>query len=568
MKRRKDKTQWQVICESTNKMQKFLERKGIASSRIELERNTTIEIIGYGKDGRERLIIPELREKYGSDIIELDDDFQILMPFILKGTIILKSEKETHYEEYEVYDITDTKYSLKINDYIMYGKIFGLTMKIDIKSISRIIPINAFSYKCQNVMDFFINPYREQVDTYFSQYEKNAIIEPMMHECRQENVYIAIYNVIAIFRAMNYLKSLYEMSDSVYNIYSNEYFKINNWNGKMENSYVPLVKQNRTEEFIKELMNNTDYTAVIPKNQTSFIIKELIKRDNNVNTFLTAVGFVYESGLKLLEDELKMITKRFGWQIEMIIGSLQHFDSQNPGTKIDRTTVEKLNEFIEDLGIRVYTYQPAFYHGKFYYLCSKHKGYVIVGSSNISNTAYNSNYELDVIHTFETKLNNTYANWFFQLRNQSKEIKELDAKKYMSNHWESEQDAFAFVSKNSMSLDEVQIAINQLTDEEKKYRLNLWMEHRPTYSQKNVIVNALQDYIMFVFEYRHLVVFESFIPGNGYYIFRYDDLDIMLKKISKMSKSEMRLAEYSVQRGNHIQNRDNLKRKIDKWFTD
>ena len=35
---------------------------------------------------------------------------------------------------------------------------------------------------------------------------------------------------------------------------------------------------------------------------------------------------------------------------------------------------------------------------------------------------------------------------------------------------------------------------------------------------------------------------------------------------SQMTKSQMILAEYSIQRGNHIQNKDNLKRKIDKLF--
>lgn len=37
-KRKKERTQAQVIDESLIKMQKYLERKGIASSRVELER--------------------------------------------------------------------------------------------------------------------------------------------------------------------------------------------------------------------------------------------------------------------------------------------------------------------------------------------------------------------------------------------------------------------------------------------------------------------------------------------------------------------------------------------------
>ena len=51
-KRNKEKKQGQVIKESLIRMQKILEKKRIASSKIELERKTTIEIIGLDKNGR------------------------------------------------------------------------------------------------------------------------------------------------------------------------------------------------------------------------------------------------------------------------------------------------------------------------------------------------------------------------------------------------------------------------------------------------------------------------------------------------------------------------------------
>lgn len=86
-KRMKEKTQGEVIDESLNRMQKYLERKGVASNKVDLERNTIIEIVGTGDDGRERLIVPEIKNKYGSDNVELDDSFQVLIPFIRKGTV-------------------------------------------------------------------------------------------------------------------------------------------------------------------------------------------------------------------------------------------------------------------------------------------------------------------------------------------------------------------------------------------------------------------------------------------------------------------------------------------------
>ena len=564
-RRRKEKYQGQVIDESLNRMQKYLEMKGVASNRVDLERKTVIEIVGTADNGKERLIVPEIRNKYGSDDVELDDGFQILMPFIQTGTIIIDMGGEKHYEEYEIHDVTDTKFSLKIKDYVKLGKAFALMLIINVKSITKVAPISTYTYECKNVMEFFINQYKDMITINFTDYEKKAIIEPLMAESRELNIVSTICNTIAIFRAMNFLKKKSDESNKSSMIYSNEYFKINNWNGKVEKVNLKNVLDEKKEELLKDIISNINYSSVIPENQTIFILKELIKRDN-INVFLAAVGFVYESGIKILENELNQIADKSNSDIELIIGSLQHFDSENPGTKIDKATVIKLNDLIERLGIKLYAYQHAFYHGKFYYLQSANKGYVIVGSSNISKTAFNDNYELDVIYTFEPKLNNNFVNWFFQLRNKSKEIIKLDAEKFHSTNWISEQDAFLQTGRSVVSLESVRSQVNQLTDEDKKYRMNLWLEHNPTYIYKDINVNALSNYIMIVYTIQHLVVFESFIPGNAYYVFSYDDLDDLVEAISHMTKSQMILAEYSVQRGNHIQNREKLKIRIDRFF--
>lgn len=562
---RKEKSQGTVIEESLKKMQKYLERKGIASARLDLERKTTIEIVGVAENENERLIVSELKEKYGSDNIELDDGFQILMPFISKGTIIIDLGKIKHYEEYEIYDVTDTKYSLKIKDYIKLGKAFALMLIIDVKSISKVAPVYTYSYESKTVMDFFVNPYSDMINVNFTDYERQAIIEPLMADSHESNIVLTICNVIAIFKAMNYLKKKYDKSDNASAIYSNEYFKINNWNGKVNEFSITNVLCNQKEEFLRALISKTNYSTIIPKNQTSFILKELIKR-TNVNVFLAAVGFVYESGLKILESELKQISERSNADIEMIVGSLQHFDAENPGTKIDKATVIKINELMETLGIKMFTYQPTFYHGKYYYLQSADKGYVIIGSSNISTTAFNENYELDVIHTFEPRLNNNFINWFFQLREKSKEITELEIEKFSSTNWASEQDVFLNVDRNILTMESVRNEINELTDDDKKYRMNLWLEHNPTYIYKDVRVDALKNYIMFIYTTDQLAVFESLVPGNAYYVFKYDDVNVLLEEISHMTKTQMSLAEYSMQRGNHIQNRDKLKRRIDNLF--
>lgn len=563
MKRNNKKSQDKIIEEIFKKMQKYLEKKKIASSQIKLERNTRIEIVGMAENGKERLIVPELREKYGSDNLELSDGFQILMPFISKGTIVIEESKSLkHYEEYEVYNVSDTKFSVKINDYIKRGKIYVLMVQIDVKDITRITPISTYSYKFKNVNDFFLKPYKESIDINYTRFEKD-VIKTLIPNESEDYIISTICNVIAIFRAMNYLKDMYTISNSPSKLYANEYFKITNWNGQIEKSNPSDIKEIQREELLEKLMSDKEYSTIIPKNQMVFIIKELIKRCN-IDVFLIAVGFVYESGIKIIEDELKMIAERENSDIEMIIGSLQYFDCNTTGTKIDKSTVIKINELIEKLDVSVYTYQQSFYHGKYYYLQNKNKAYVIIGSSNISSSAFNNNYEVDIIYTFNAKPNNRFINWFFQLRNESKIITKIDEQKFMESRWESEQDAFSNMNKSSISLESIKNQIYHLTDEDIKFRLNLWMNHMPTRIYNAIGIPALKNYIIFIFEFKHLAVCESFVPGNAYYVFRYDEVNQLFEDLSTMTKSQMRLAEYSVQRGNHIQNRDNLKRKIDK----
>lgn len=46
----------------------------------------------------------------------------------------------------------------------------------------------------------------------------------------------------------------------------------------------------------------------------------------------------------------------------------------------------------------------------FYYLCNEDYAYIIIGSSNISKTAFRSNFELDILH--KVKLGVVKINYF------------------------------------------------------------------------------------------------------------------------------------------------------------
>lgn len=53
------------------------------------------------------------------------------------------------------------------------GKVFALMLKIDVQSISKIAPIyTCILINAENVMVFFIEPYKRTVDINFSDYEK------------------------------------------------------------------------------------------------------------------------------------------------------------------------------------------------------------------------------------------------------------------------------------------------------------------------------------------------------------------------------------------------------------
>ena len=72
---------------------------------------------------------------------------------------------------------------------------------------------------------------------------------------------------------------------------------------------------------------------------------------------------------------------------------------------------------------------------------------------------------------------------------------------------------------------------------------------------------------MFVFADSKIVVFESLMNNNAYYVFKYkNSLSELLMNIKSMSKTQMTLSEHYVNKGYHIQYRDNLINKINLFF--
>ena len=134
------------------------------------------------------------------------------------------------------------------------------------------------------------------------------------------------------------------------------------------------------------------------------VVSELLVqlgRKIHATSLYMATGFVFKSGLRMIQPTIDDVLANSG-KVELIIGAIQNYNSSVAKTKIDKSTVRYINE-LRNTGVSIFTYQDAFYHGKFYRISNSEECYIIIGSSNISKTAYLDNYEFDtLIHIPDT----------------------------------------------------------------------------------------------------------------------------------------------------------------------
>lgn len=304
----------------------------------------------------------------------------------------------------------------------------------------------------------------------------------------------------------------------------------------------------------------------------NIIISDLIAQLCNkisANALYAAVGFVFSSGIRLLEPALNAIALNNG-HVELIAGSLQNSNAESKQSKIDKSTVKLLNSLHEQFDFSLFAYREAFYHGKFYYISNGKEAYVISGSSNISKTAYLDNYEFDtLVHIPDAAgEQDQFIKWYRSFKAECEQITHLDESKFNDLQWDSEQDAFTNDYIKKVSTTEIQHRIDALTDEDTKFRLNMWMSHQPADIYSELGINALDSYVVFLFPANSLAVFESFTPGNAYYTFRYDDFERLLSQVAGMTKTQMMISSNFLNRGYHIQNKERLTGIIARLFAE
>ncbi len=302
----------------------------------------------------------------------------------------------------------------------------------------------------------------------------------------------------------------------------------------------------------------------------SVVVSDLLIRlakEIKAKFFMSAVGFAYTSGLKMLKSVFDEVEQN-GGKIELIIGSLQTYGLGGKNTRIDKNSAKYLNSLIDNNNVSIYTYQNSFYHGKYYYLANDEIAYIIMGSSNISKTAFLSNYELDSFFRVERGSgdDNRFREWYQGFRYECESLPYLDEEQFEEFNWNSEQQAYGARRVVHISHSEITDRIDKLTDIDTKRRLNMWLSHDPSEILSNLEISALDGYIVFLFVESGLAVFESFVPGNAFYSFRYDDIERLFVQLSKLSKSEMLVASDFLMRGYHIQDQERLESKVEKLF--
>lgn len=295
-------------------------------------------------------------------------------------------------------------------------------------------------------------------------------------------------------------------------------------------------------------------------------IKKLVN-ELRINRITIACGYCFASGLSLIKDIINYALVS-DIPLELHIGALQKYDESNPDniiTGIDKTTIKFLKTYLASENFSLYTCPDRFYHGKLYIFEGEETSVICMGSSNISRAAFITNYELNI--AFKTKtgseLCSGFIRWVRQLRYHSKQIKHLDESMFGDN--EIKQDGSVHLTR--VSLSSMRNRINELSNSEVQYRLNLWMSYSPDFITENLGIPSLPDYFVFVYKNEHLIVFESFQAGNAYFCIRYENsFEDVINHIATFSKTE--IFEYSQmsKRGYHVQNKFTLENNIRLYF--
>lgn len=279
-----------------------------------------------------------------------------------------------------------------------------------------------------------------------------------------------------------------------------------------------------------------------------------------------ATGFLYKSGLKMIEPALIELYKNSENKLTLVIGSLKDYFSASTDNKlvnIDLETAKALNEVMEKAKCNLFTLENQFFHGKYYFLEGEELSFCIVGSSNLTYSGFEGNYELNTLYLIrnETDFYNMMKGWFDEFIVDCTPIDTLSECNFADTNMKFDT-INAGTSLVSVDISSIEEEIRSLSDEEVKFRLNLWMDKKPTNIYRKLDIDNLKDYVAFEFKDDGLIVFESFEAANGYYYFYSNNIYEIVQSIRELSKTQIFNMSNMEKRGYHIKDHGTLKRKI------
>lgn len=322
-----------------------------------------------------------------------------------------------------------------------------------------------------------------------------------------------------------------------------------------------------SSEFVYEKINH-DILKLKDSNSKQIILSAEIPFELYLNNLLElddiekvyiATGFVYKSGLELIETNLKSVIDN-GGVVEIIAGNLKEYLSGRCNNQMDRNTAEHINYLINSK-LKFYGCSSKFYHGKLYYIKQRDITYVIHGSTNLSYNAFRNNIELDVLNCSD-QITNAFENYYDMLKAKSELIENLSLELFYNREFTNTE---SIAENQKISRDDMNKRISLVPDEDLRERLNMWLLYNPSDFYDNIPISK-NRYIAIEYIEKSIVVLETFIPGNSYFVF-YDETIDSIKELTK-AKSKNEIFELSGmnKRGYHIRNMLNLEMKIKSYF--
>lgn len=331
-----------------------------------------------------------------------------------------------------------------------------------------------------------------------------------------------------------------------------------------ESSEVNKILINVIEDDLNNLINTTESSlkyTILKKINFEIYIKAIFKMFE-INKISIHTGYVFSSGLKLINEELDCLLNSSG-ELNLLIGSLKDYYSDEFIKDVDKKTALHINEFINK-GATIKTNTDRFYHGKIYCLESTEYKFIIMGSTNLSKNAFHKNDELDCLYIINKLEFNPFYERLEHNWNSGTIIPLLDINKFI----ESENIINATLDNldfNIISRKEVEEKIKNIPDQLLRRRLLLWLEHNPSNIYEQLLV-ANVDYIAIEYVSRNMIVLESFLPGNSYFVFYDIKIDDLLSLIENRTKTEIFELSNMKKRGYHIRDALKLELNIRSYF--